>query len=54
MSTFFQKLINILDSYDTNDDGIIDGDVDNLRQDLIDAAKTVPEEGPIIETDTGG
>jgi hypothetical protein len=56
MSTLFQRLIDILDSYDTNDDGVIDGNVELLEADLIDAAKTVPEEGPIIvtETDAGG
>jgi len=56
MSTLFQRLIDILDSYDTNNDGVIDGNVELLEADLIDAAKTVPEEGPIIvtETDAGG
>ena len=56
MSTLFQRIIDILDSYDSNDDGVIDGNVELLEADLIDAVKTVPEEGPIIvtETDAGG
>ena len=56
MSTLPQKIISILESFDANNDGVIDNnaDLDTLRAELIEAIETVPEDGPIIETDAGG
>lgn len=54
MSTLPQKIISILESFDANNDGVIDNDadLDTLRAELTDAIKTVPEDGPIIVTET--